>query len=131
LGRGDLADIARAGAIGALQRADPTSGGGLYDGAAGVAVAVLQVGAALGDDRLTAEGLELLRAAIATPPVGNDVISGTAGLILALLAAAATSAKKCDRLIARQWRQREFDLALHAQELTTGDNQRELWAGAE
>jgi lantibiotic modifying enzyme len=91
LERDDLADIARAGAVGALQRADPLLGGGLYDGAAGVAVAVLQVGAALGDDRLSAQGVDLLEAALEPRPVADDLISGAAGSIVGALAAEAVT----------------------------------------
>jgi lantibiotic modifying enzyme len=91
LERGDLAEAARTGALGAVQRADPSSGGGLYDGAAGVAAAALQVGTAVGDAALASQALELLDAALATAPAGDDVVSGSAGLILAALAAAAAS----------------------------------------
>jgi lantibiotic modifying enzyme len=89
LGRGDLAEVARSGALGALRRADPAAAGGLHDGAAGVAVAALQVGAALGDHRLATEALDLLDAAVESAPTGDDVVGGAAGLILAALAAEA------------------------------------------
>jgi hypothetical protein len=46
-------------------------------------------------------------------------------------AAAATDAKELDRLLAHERRQRKLDLPLHAQQLSAGDKERQLRAGAQ
>ena len=87
LGRDDLGELARAGAAGALRRVDPSLGGGLFDGAAGVGVAAMQTGAVLGDEHLVEAGLGILGSATEAA-ADDDVVSGAAGLILASLGAA-------------------------------------------
>lgn len=103
LRRADLGELARAGAAEALLRADPSRGGGLLDGVAGVGVAAMQTGAVLGDEQLIEAGLEVL-GSTTEATAGDDVVSGTAGLILASLAAADESGDS-------RWLDRATDLA--------------------
>lgn len=88
LGRDDLATAALGAARHAVSAADRLRGPGLFDGRAGAGHAALEVGDAAGDADLRERGLALLRDAAGAPPGGSDVISGGAGLVLALLAAA-------------------------------------------
>jgi class II lanthipeptide synthase len=87
LGRADLQELARAGAFGALGRADLETSRGLHDGASGVAIATFQVGVALGDEELMARALDLLAEATSEPLPLQDIVSGNAGAIAALMAA--------------------------------------------
>jgi lantibiotic modifying enzyme len=85
--RNDYGDLARAGALCAVQQAERELSGGLYSGACGVSTAALQVAVAVGDARLQALAIALLEKSTAARPPEYDLISGTAGIVLALLAA--------------------------------------------
>ncbi len=87
-GRDDLVELGMAGASHAVAGADRVGGAGLYDGVAGIGLAALAVGHHTGSEELARSGRELLlRAARATPPV-DDLVSGTAGIVLAMVRAA-------------------------------------------
>jgi lantibiotic modifying enzyme len=61
---------------------------GLFDGLAGIGVAALEVGDGAGDERLRSQGLDILAHVAESPPSDVDLISGSAGIVLALLCAA-------------------------------------------
>lgn len=88
LGREDLADIALGAVRHALSAVGRLGGVGLFDGIAGIGLAALEVGDAAGDERMRADGLDVLAHVADTPPSDVDLISGSAGVVLALLTAA-------------------------------------------
>jgi class II lanthipeptide synthase len=88
LGREDLANVALGAARHAVSARDRLSRSGLFDGLAGVGLAALEIGERAGDERLRADGLDLLGRAADAPPSSADIIGGSAGLVLALLSAA-------------------------------------------
>jgi lantibiotic modifying enzyme len=88
LGREDVAEVAIAGARHAVSAGDRLAGAGLFDGLAGVGLAAVEVGTAAGDRTLVDDGLDVLAAVAGTTTEESDVVSGSAGVVLALLAAA-------------------------------------------
>lgn len=88
LGREDLADVALGAARHAVSARDRLGWIGLFDGLAGVGLAALEVGEGASDVRLRAAGLEVLGLVADTPPASVDLLSGSAGLVLALLGTA-------------------------------------------
>lgn len=84
----DLAAAAVGAARHAVASRDRVPGVGLFDGLAGVGLAALDVGRGAGDGALVRDGTELLRVVAGATPPGPDVVSGGAGVVLALLAAA-------------------------------------------
>jgi lantibiotic biosynthesis protein len=87
LGRDDLAEAALGAARHAVSARGRLGGIGLFDGLAGVGVAALEVGAGAGDERLRSHGLDILGEVADVPPSDVDLISGSAGIVLALLCA--------------------------------------------
>lgn len=90
-------------ALGAMTQAlanAPAGAGGLYDGRPGIAYAAARCGRLLGDEGLVARAVRLARAQRPTPAEVHDVISGTAGEIVALLALARLLGGD-ERLVAR------------------------------
>lgn len=91
-GRPELVELAVAGARHALSRVPALPTNGLFDGRAGIGLAAIVVGAASGDDGLRQEGEAVLDraggSAIAAPPGPNDLTSGIAGIVVALVRAA-------------------------------------------
>lgn len=87
LDRDDLSDLARVGAWGAVTAARDADGTGLYDGLTGIGLAALVVAIRVGDEALAARGRGLLDQAAASPAAGPELIRGSAGVLLGLLAA--------------------------------------------
>lgn len=87
-----LRRTARAGMRHALARAERGAAGvlGFYGGAAGIAAAAVLAGRELGDEAFVERGAALLlRLPIHSPdPLGSDLVGGTAGTLLALVAGA-------------------------------------------
>lgn len=83
----DLAEVALGAARHAISAADRITGSGLFDGLAGVGLAAVEVGTGAGDAGLVADGIEVLEAVAAASPGPLDIVSGSAGVIGALLAA--------------------------------------------
>jgi len=79
-------------ALGAIDQAlayvDQAPGDGLYAGRLGIAYAAARCGLLLGDERLLRRSARLCRGRWAREPGAFDVMSGTAGVIVALLALA-------------------------------------------
>lgn len=88
LERDDLAVAALGAARHAVSARGGLRGPGLFDGLAGIGLAALEVGHHSGDKRLHADGLEILGEVAAASPLEVDLISGSAGIVLALLRAA-------------------------------------------
>jgi lantibiotic modifying enzyme len=88
LERDDLAKAALGAARHAVSARGRIGGPGLFDGLAGVGLAALEVGDGTGDERLRAQGLDILGQVADVRPSDVDLISGSAGLVLALLCAA-------------------------------------------
>jgi lantibiotic modifying enzyme len=88
LGRDDLAKIALGAARHAVSARGEIGGIGLFDGLAGIGLAAFEVGDKAGDKRLRSDGLEILGQVAEVPPSDIDLISGSAGIVLALLCAA-------------------------------------------
>jgi lantibiotic modifying enzyme len=83
--RDDLLDLARAAILNALSNVSSYAGGGLYDGAAGVAVAALRIAELTTDGELMNIGLDALERASASSGQASEIINGDAGILLALL----------------------------------------------
>lgn len=85
------AEAALARALGACDALEAAGEYGFYSGLSGVAWACAEGGRALGQDRLAARGDAFLRAAARLPVRDDrvDVVNGSAGLMSALVAAAA------------------------------------------
>jgi lantibiotic modifying enzyme len=88
LGRDELAEVAIAAARHAVSARDRLAGIGLFDGSAGVGLAAVEVGSGAGDERLRRDGVHVMEAVAEAPPSDVDLISGSAGIVLALLAVA-------------------------------------------
>jgi lantibiotic biosynthesis protein len=88
LKRDDLAKTALGAARHAVAARGELGGIGLFDGLAGIGLAALEVGDNGGDERLRSDGLEILGQVGEAPPSDIDLISGSAGIVLALLCAA-------------------------------------------
>lgn len=87
LGRADLQDLAAMAARHAVSGCERAGGPGLYDGVCGIGLAALVVGTRSGDSSLREAGLGLLETVTGAEPAGCDLISGRAGIALALLRA--------------------------------------------
>jgi lantibiotic modifying enzyme len=87
LERDDLAEAALGAARHAVSARARLGGTGLFDGLAGVGLAALEVGDGAGDERLRLDGLDVLGRVADTAPSELDLISGSAGVVLALLCA--------------------------------------------
>jgi lantibiotic biosynthesis protein len=109
LGRDDLAEVAVGAARHAMSARGRLGGIGLFDGLAGVGLAAVEVGSSAGDEPLRRDGLDLLGVVAEAVPSGVDLISGSAGVILALLAAARRTGS--DRWLAPAARHAEHLLA--------------------
>jgi lantibiotic modifying enzyme len=103
LRRDDLADIAVAAARHAVSAGDHAGGVGLFDGLAGIGLAALEIGDGAGDRRLRADGVALLGRVAKATPSHADIISGSAGIVVALLAAARRAAPEQHVGAATRW----------------------------
>jgi lantibiotic biosynthesis protein len=90
LGRDDLAAVAVEAARHAVAGRARVGGTGLFDGLVGIALAALEVGTGAGDPALVEDGLALLEQVdtASVAPAEADLVSGSAGAVLALAAAA-------------------------------------------
>jgi lantibiotic modifying enzyme len=88
LDRADLADVSRRAITQAIEAADREDRAGLFSGCAGIALSAVAIGDATDDSQLRCAGVELMGAAARAPASGADLMSGSAGIIIALLSAA-------------------------------------------
>lgn len=88
LDRADLADVSRRAITHAIESSDREDRAGLFSGRAGIALSAIAIGDAADDSQLRRAGIELMAAAASAPLSGADLISGSAGLVVALLSAA-------------------------------------------
>jgi lantibiotic modifying enzyme len=87
LGRSDLVELAVRAARHAVSGAPRLTNIGLYDGLAGVGLAALLVGERSEERKLSEAGCGLLDLVASVAPTSADLVSGSAGLIIALLTA--------------------------------------------
>ncbi|HWI70871.1 MAG TPA: lanthionine synthetase LanC family protein, partial [Baekduia sp.] len=124
LDRTDLADLALRAARHAIASADRVPRTGLFDGTTGIALTALDLGARADDRHLHASGSALLDRVATTPPCATDLVSGSAGIVLALLAAA--RAAESDRWLTAAARHGERLLAETARYGLSGDGEAPL-----
>ena len=86
--RGDLLDTALSAARHAVASADRVQAPGLYDGRAGIGLAALRIGLAAGAAELIRPAVRILEELRGCVPDRSDVISGLAGIAIAMVRAA-------------------------------------------